>query len=38
MYRFKETKKNICVNCAFMSFVQHDDGVLCQVWINEALT
>jgi len=37
-YRFEETKENVSVYCAFMCLVQHDDGVLHQVGINETFT
>jgi len=36
VYRFEETKENVGVYRAFMCLVQHNDGILRQVWVNKA--
>lgn len=36
-YLFQETKQDISAHGSFVSFVQHDDGILRHVTINETL-
>ncbi|KAF3853914.1 hypothetical protein F7725_014602 [Dissostichus mawsoni] len=37
-YLLEQTKKHISVDCPLVSFVQHDDGVLAQLRIDETLS
>ena len=37
-YRFEKTKENVGVYRAFVRLIEHNDGVLRQVWINKTLT
>lgn len=38
MYLLEETKEDISVNGPLVGLIQHDDGVLHQVWVYETLS
>lgn len=37
-YLFQQSKEDICVNGSLVGLVQHDDGILSEVGVNQALS